>query len=299
MNKDSLYIIGNGFDIHHGINSRYSDFKNYLLGVDKSLHKLITEYIPTEENWSDLEQALADTDRDSITEYTLQFLKSYGADDWSDSYHHDYQYEIDKIIQGLSTNLKNRFAEWITQLYIPKHADVEGRIISIDKNAQFLSFNYTSTLSVIYGVPKDNILFIHGKAGSSNQEIVLGHAWSPNLSQKGVSLDEDIEDPRVVEGNEIINEFFKKTFKNAQGIIAQNLSFFTNLRRVSNIYILGHSLSSVDINYFEEIIKNIDIDKVQWKISFFGNDEFGRHKATIKKLGVDNSKVIFCELKDF
>ncbi len=299
MNKDSLYIIGNGFDIHHGINSRYSDFKNYLLGVDKSLHKLITEYIPTEENWSDLEQALADTDRDSITEYTLQFLKSYGADDWSDAYHHDYQYEIKMIIQGLSTNLKIRFTEWITQLYIPKHADVESRIISIDKNAQFLSFNYTSTLSAIYGVPIDNILFIHGKAGISNQEIVLGHAWNPNLSQKGVSLDQDNEDPRVVEGNEIINEFFKKTFKNAQGIIAQNLSFFTNLRRVSNIYILGHSLSSVDINYFEEIIKNIDIDKVQWKISFFGSDELGRHKATIKKLGIDNSKVIFCELKDF
>lgn len=299
MNKDSLYIIGNGFDIHHGINSRYSDFKSYLLGEDKPLHNLITEYIPTEENWSDLEQALADTDRDSITDYALQFLKSYGADDWSDAYHHDYQYEINKIIQGLSTNLKIRFTEWITQLYIPKHADVESRIISIDKNAKFLSFNYTSTLSVIYGVPKDNILFIHGKAGSSNQEIVLGHAWSPNLSQKGVSLDQDIEDVRVVEGNEIINEFFKKTFKNAQDIIVQNLSFFTSLHRISNIYILGHSLSSVDINYFEEIIKNIDIDKVQWKISFFGSNELARHKATIKKLGIDNSKVIFCELKDF
>ena len=25
-----LYIIGNGFDIHHKIDSRYSDFKNWL-----------------------------------------------------------------------------------------------------------------------------------------------------------------------------------------------------------------------------------------------------------------------------
>ena len=296
MNKDCLYIIGNGFDIHHGINSRYSDFKNYLLGADNPLHNLITEYIPTEENWSDLEQALADTDSESIIYYASQFLKSYGADDWSDSYHHDYQYEIDKITKGLSTNLKTRFAEWVTQHYIPKRSEVERQIIGIDKNAHFLSFNYTSTLSVIYGVQRDNILFIHGQAGSSNQNIVLGHAWRPNILPK--LLDPD-DDPRIYEGNEIINEFFKKTFKNTQSIIAQNQSFFASLHTVSSIYILGHSLSAVDINYFEEIIKNVDIDKVKWKISFFGTDELGKHKTTIKKLGIDNSKVIFCKLKDF
>ena len=296
MNKDSLYIIGNGFDIHHGINSRYSNFKNYLLGVDDSLHELITKYIPTEENWWDLEQALADTDSESIIYDASQYLKSYSADDWSDAYHHDYQYEIDEITKGLSVNLKTRFAEWVAQLYIPKRAEVEKQIIGIDKKAQFLSFNYTSTLSAIYGVQRDNILFIHGKAGSSSQNIVLGHAWKPDILPK--SLDPD-DDPRIYEGNEIINEFFKKTFKNAQSIIAQNKSFFASLRTVSSIYILGHSLSAVDINYFEEIIKNVDIDKVQWKISFFGSDELGRHKATIKKLGIDDSKVIFCELKDF
>jgi hypothetical protein len=99
MRKESLYIIGNGFDIHHGINSRYSDFKNYLFGVEHSLYDLITEYIPVRENWSDLEQALADTDSESIIDYALQFLESYDADDWSDAYHHDYQYEIDKIVE--------------------------------------------------------------------------------------------------------------------------------------------------------------------------------------------------------
>lgn len=296
MNKDSLYIIGNGFDIHHGINSRYSDFKNYLLGADNSVHNLITEYIPTEENWWNLEQALADTDSEGIIDYASHFFKSYSADDWSDAYHHDYQYEIEKITEGLSTNLKIRFAEWVTQLYIPKRAEVERQIIGIDKNSRFLSFNYTSTLSVIYGVQEDNILFIHGKAGSSRSNIVLGHAWKPNNLPKLLNTDDD---PRIYEGNQIINEFFKKTFKNTQSIVAQNQSFFASLRTVSSIYILGHSLSAVDINYFEEIIKNVDIDKVQWKISFFGSDELCRHKATVKGLGIDNSKVIFCELKDF
>jgi hypothetical protein len=28
--EETLYIIGNGFDLHHGIPSKYSDFKIYL-----------------------------------------------------------------------------------------------------------------------------------------------------------------------------------------------------------------------------------------------------------------------------
>ena len=69
MNKRSLYIIGNGFDIHHGIKSRYSDFRDYLRKIDNSLYDLITEYIPISDDWSDLEQSLADTDSEQIKDY--------------------------------------------------------------------------------------------------------------------------------------------------------------------------------------------------------------------------------------
>ena len=298
MNKEALYIIGNGFDIHHGIKSRYSDFGDYLRGVDNSLCSLITKYIPIGEDWSDLEQALADTDSEQIKDYALQFLEPYDADDWSDAYHHDYQYEIDQIIEGLSKNLKTRFTQWVAQLYIPKRTEVEKLIIGIDKNAKFLSFNYTSTLSMIYGVPKDNIFFIHGKAGDLNQEIVLGHAWKPSISPKDNFPDDDV-DPRVYEGNEIINSYFKSTFKDVESIIATNKQFFANIHTVTNIYVLGHSLSTVDLDYFREIIKNIDIDKVRWKISFYKNNELDRHRATINELGINDSNVAFCELKGF
>jgi hypothetical protein len=298
VNKESLYIIGNGFDIHHGIKSRYSDFKGYLLNTDNSLYNLITEYIPVSENWSDLEQALADTDSVSIIDYASQFLESYGADDWSDAYHHDYQYEIDKIVEGLSVNLKSKFAEWVAQIFIPKRTEVERQIIGIDKNAKFLSFNYTPTLPMLYGVPEDNILFIHGKAGNSSQQIVFGHAWKPSNLSKGNFPDPDV-DPRIFEGDEIINRYFKSTFKDVESIITANKSFFASLRTVTNIYVLGHSLSAVDLGYFKEIIKNIDTDKVQWKISFYRKDDLNRHKTTTNKLGITDSKVAFCDLKGF
>lgn len=30
MKQDTLYIIGNGFDIAHGLKTTYNDFKNWL-----------------------------------------------------------------------------------------------------------------------------------------------------------------------------------------------------------------------------------------------------------------------------
>lgn len=265
MSKESLYIIGNGFDIHHGIRSRYSNFKDYLSDSDRTLHDLVEEFIPVEENWSDLEQALADIDVDSVVDYASQFLVPYGAEDWSDSYHHDYSIEVEKIIEGLSKELKTRFIDWIVQLHIPSRAEVEAKILDLDKTSKYLTFNYTLTLSTIYEIPRDNVLFIHGEGKSPNQDIVLGHAWSPSdiPSLNDVPNPESL-DTRVMEGNEIINDYFGRAFKNTPSIIAANKSFFSSLSEITNIYVLGHSLSEVDIGYFKAIIQNIDADKVHW-----------------------------------
>lgn len=299
MNKKSLYIIGNGFDIFHGIHSRFSDFKKYLLNTDPSLHNLIEEFIPCDEDWNDFEQALAEIDVDNVIDEASQFLVSYGADDWSDSYHHDYQYEISNIIDALSEQLKTRFAEWIEQLYIPNKTEIRTPILGMDKTAKYLTFNYTSTLTTAYEVPRANILFIHGEVENQNQNIVLGHAWNPSdIPSLNDVPDPESLDTRVMEGNTIINEYFGRTFKNAPSIINENQSFFSSISEISNIYILGHSLSAVDICYFEAIAQNIDTDKVRWRISYYGDDELNKHQVTMNKLGIDRAKINFCELQE-
>ena len=35
----SLYILGNGFDIHHGINSKYSDYHEWLEKNDNGTYE--------------------------------------------------------------------------------------------------------------------------------------------------------------------------------------------------------------------------------------------------------------------
>jgi hypothetical protein len=300
VSKESLYIIGNGFDIYHGLRSRYSDFKNYLSGSDPTVHDLVDEFIPLNGNWSDLEQALADIDVDHVVDYASQFFVPYGAEDWSDHDHQAYQGEVDKIVTGLSEGLKTRFTDWIVRLDIPSGAEVGVKILDLDKAAKYLTFNYTSILSRIYEVPRANVLFIHGDAGSQNQDIVLGHAWNPTgiPSLNDVTEPESL-DPRVMEGNELINDYFGRTFKNTSSIIDANKSFFSSLSEISNIYILGHSLSDVDIAYFKAIIQNIDTDKVHWRISHNGDNELAKHRNTMNALGIDTSKLSFCTREIF
>ena len=88
-----LFIIGNGFDIHHGVRSRYTDFADWLANVDREVHATVEEYLPTsvdaegkvQNAWADLENNLEHFDIDQLLEHGSNFLPSYGADDWSDS----------------------------------------------------------------------------------------------------------------------------------------------------------------------------------------------------------------------
>lgn len=67
--KETLYVIGNGFDIHHGIESRYSDFQKYLYKTGQSyLAGQIETFYPKivdgskDFKWGDLEKALGAID---------------------------------------------------------------------------------------------------------------------------------------------------------------------------------------------------------------------------------------------
>lgn len=298
MDKKTLYIIGNGFDIYHGISSRYSDFKNYLYLTDRPLHDLIEEFIPADEYWSDLEAALADIDIDHVVENASQLLVSYGADDWSDSYHHAYQYETRRIIEGLSITLKSRFGKWIRQLEIPNLDDLPVPQLRLQSVAQYLTFNYTSTLTDLYQIPSSRILHIHGEA-KKEQELILGHAWNPiEIPLSNEVSDSESMDTRVMEGNEIINGYFGATFKDSKKIISENRMFFGWLTEVSKIVVLGHSLSQVDEIYFKEIAANIDINKVSWAVTYYGDDERERHQSTLRSIGIPEYVVSFCRMAE-
>lgn len=293
-----LYIIGNGFDRHHDIPSDYRDFGSYLAAVDRDTYREVEAYFNVDDEfWWQFEQQLASFDTDAVINYASQFLTSYGADNWSDSGHHDYQYELDRVVEAISKTLQERFAQWVRQLPIPSLSSCNIEPLPLDPNAFYLNFNYTQTLQWTYRIPDDQILHIHGRARDPADRLILGHGWKRTASDSlnhGVDMSD--ADVRVVEGNEIVDRYFSATFKPTAKIIAHNQTFFSNLKAIRQIYVMGHSLAEVDAPYFAEIIKNINPSLVRWMISYHHNPTHAR--AKFSEFGIDMSLASFATLDD-
>lgn len=291
MSNNRLYVIGNGFDLHHGIKSKYSDFKEYVELNDSDLFCSLEKYFP-DNLWSDFEQTLAYLDTDTMVDEATNYLESYGSENWSDAFHHDYQYELQKRIDTVTVSLKEHFVDWILQIEIPK-----SRILTIDCNATFLNFNYTRTLELVYQIDFDKILYIHNKAVNQKSNLILGHGREFNEKDSFSKHNDADMDVRVSEGNIILDEYFKETYKDTDSIIAEHKDFFTGLRNINEIYVLGHSLSEIDIKYFKTIKQFVDPDTI-WTVSYYNETKRKEHADTLKIIGIDDKKIRFVTLKD-
>lgn len=289
-----LFIIGNGFDIFHGIQSRYLDFEAYVKTSHPSLYDALLEYFLQDELWSDFEATLALIDTDKIVEDAAQYLDDYGADDWSDSGHHNYQYEMQRAIEVVTVELRNAFIEWILHLEIPSIG-----YLALPEDSHYLSFNYTETLQRCYNIAEDSILYIHNKAVDLDSEIVLGHSreLSAEESFSNYEGNDEMEsyDVRVMEGNVILEDYFKNTYKDTASIISENEDFFRSLSDIDVVVILGHSLSTVDLPYFERIVDFVS-PYCQWKVSYLGNRD--KPVEILKSIGVPEKNITAIKIEE-
>ncbi|RTE88967.1 bacteriophage abortive infection AbiH family protein [Bradyrhizobium sp. LVM 105] len=296
----TLYIIGNGFDLYHGIPSSYKAFGEYVRRSDAKTYEVVDKYFAMDAQfWAEFEDRLASFDSDSLIEDASNFLVGYGADDWSDAYHHDYQYEIQQAVEAISTTLRLRFAEWIRQLPVPFAFEFSGQRVPVDPSAIFLNFNYTPSLQRLYGVPDSNVLHIHGAAANPTETLVLGHGWQPDPNPDPYRFERDPEDAdmRVVEGQGIVDDYFRDTFKPTAKVIEKNAVFFAGLSDVDRIVVMGHSVSEVDHPYFEEVIARIDVNRVRWKVSYYGDLDGLRQRTG--SLGVPSHLIEYALLNEF
>jgi hypothetical protein len=265
-----LYIIGNGFDLHHGMATGYWHFGEYLKQSERELRGYLDEYLPVDDDdfWGQFEEQLASFDADTLIENSEQFIVPYSAEDWSDAYHHDYAYELERVVGGLSEGLLKAFTAWIRHIAVPLPGKLAAPKARIDLSARFITFNYTETLQRLYSVPEAQVWHIHG-AAAGDGGLVLGHGWRPKPAETySARLDPERDDTRVLEGAQIIDRYFKNTFKPTERIIAENASRFAAIADVDDIRVLGHSLSDVDLPYLRKIAASVGRG-AQWRISYY------------------------------
>lgn len=254
-----LYIIGNGFDLYHGLPTSYGHFRDFVKEYDNELAELVEKYYLHKKEgdfWSDFEVNLGGFDDDLLREYGLNYLEDYGCDNWRDAFHHDYQYELDRIIDRITQGIRKTFCNWLSQLSFD---ELDKKAIPIEKDAYYLTFNYTRTLEQIYDIPTKNILHIHGTyKDHDNEEIIYGHGGRPYI------IENSIDDPRIAEGEKIIKEYFEKTTKPVKQIIHRYRKFFYRMiEDVKNVTIVGHSMNEIDYPYFKRICNSIK-GRIDW-----------------------------------
>lgn len=266
MQNSVLYVIGNGFDLHHRVASDLNSFRQFVREKNCQVYDAAMKHIfaENEDLWTCFEEQLGSLDVEQILDEAYPFLQSYGADEWSESGHHDFKYEIDKVLEDLSNGLHSEFCQWIRSLRIPSREQACEQLLNICAESGFLSFNYTNTLERIYGVHQNKILHLHGRGELSANQIIIGHRGGKHSLNDDVDF--DAADPRFVEGNVSIDDYFRDTSKPVDQVIQRNSLFFNCLSEISDIVVLGHSFGPIDMPYFQEIARNTRPD-ANWSAS--------------------------------
>lgn len=203
--EESLLIIGNGFDLAHGMKSGFKDFRNRLITSYELDEKEIwnreffclpvfnTNYKDQEEydehafaflfvnlidnanhldiEWKDFEESLADINWKEILEENV-----YAAYDEEGDYNpweteNNYS-NIGNLLVDSSHILKHFFTAWVNRLEENLPTERLNKFRNIGKINYFLSFNYTSTLETLYEIK--NVTHIHGYIKKFEKPI-FGH----------------------------------------------------------------------------------------------------------------------------
>jgi hypothetical protein len=360
--KTHLYIIGNGFDRYHGAASRYLDFHNYLFArnpeivgafdlyfgprsIDRSFNfdlggfwcvqpksernKYHLPYPATtwakDHLWANFEYHLGDMNREKVFEDLDQYYpkKLRHAQKFT---FHSYVTPIQSLssrINECTFKMKYHFHRWINKLHYAK--GWKNRMLALENDAMYLTFNYTTFLEDEYTIPASQICYIHGNRHDPFGSLVLGHRaniaqdfekwkylrrnrrhYRPNLKdEKGRYYANDnmeylayfLSDEQkgnwhnvfrynaVLEAREILEKYYDANMKDTSRIIDQHRPFFQSLKDIKKITVLGHSLSAVDMPYFATIKEQIP-NYVDWDFSVYGQRDEQMVKQFCKQMNI-------------
>lgn len=330
--QETLYIIGNGFDLHHGVASKYSDFKSYLAKHDRDLLYALENLYDCDDMWEDFERNLLTISRETFIRYINPLLPTNEVDDDDFTYAELFfsQDQAGNLIDELTETLRKRFHQWIRTLNML--TGYKQKIIKVDNNALFLSFNYTDFIETAYSVPSNQICYLHGRKSDKTGSIVLGHGENPENSLENWLKENDKKhrfQPRLKNkrnkyynnsnptylayfledessGNwgsearyhainfavERIEDYYEQSFKNFYKVLQTHKTFILSLNKIKRIIVMGHSLSKVDMPYFEKILEVNDNPKnIKWEVSFHSDVNLDRINEFEKELNINSDQV--------
>lgn len=253
---NTLFLIGNGFDISQGLKTRYTDFyNNYFQSIKNEnlpcLKKMQEQIAADIETWADMELAFGKftSEIDSIEEFQdfheflCEHLQKYLTGELN-----KYEYSPEscsRIVKGLTefTNLLDRSEiNCLEQRY---NFSNDPRVVNI------MNFNYTNIIEKNLNSVKEQFLSMRG-SGIHFGRIEHVHETLGKTIILGVDNSEQISNNKFKD-NPIVNDYIIKTQCN-QGLKTDNTAQCESLIRYANIIILfGLSLGETDSHWWKKI----------------------------------------------
>lgn len=268
-----LYLIGNGFDIHHELKTTYKDYKNYLLQQeDSQIVRDFDKFLESKEideksieDWSQLEEYTKYIYKTDLGKILSDAIKNSEKDIESARYWDEIQF-FSKEYSKWITGIKSHVNEWIRNV---DYTNVSmNPKLPIDTTATYINFNYTETLELLYGVPDSNVFHIHGKVGSD--DLVFGNNCNPDDDIKSSLIPTDNRneesDWRENQAIDILNsslEGAKSYYKRSNEIMLKHQALFDSIEECQELIIMGVSFGSEDLCYIKKIAeKGFNIKKI-------------------------------------
>lgn len=281
---DNLIIIGNGFDLAHGLKTSYRNFFEYIieqiLNEPKEYFDLITV--------------------NKFTKSTKDFLKFYSKHKYSNKFFHlltkdfadknwcdiealyfekviflDKANSPFKDIHDLNkqfSRIKDLLEDYLLTLKFPNLShDYFERLFSYktDSNSLILNFNYTQTF-INYLHKANKILNIHGELGNQDNPIIFGYAAKEDQIQK-----------LRIKDNEYMRNI-KRTNYNFTGSYKFLLNFLKTAQHKIKVVIMGHSCGESDQLILSEIFNHPNVELIE--IIYHRKEGYFQQFVNIQKL---------------
>ena len=268
MEETQIIIVGNGFDVNHGIPSSYAHFKTWLSNNDKELFDFLERYIDVAGDWwNDFERSLSEFDIPKLIRET-PLEKSPRDSKLPPSFSHPASWRLDSVRDAISL----KFTEWVKTL---DGVEINNKI-DLPEACLYISFNYTDTLERVYGIEENKIVYIHGKA-SRGDKLIYGHGKSQ------FELEYDVMKKYNLHRSD---DFFTAgSFGDSESELTSRVSYwqkyiqlglYYNVLRpavsgASNVCVYGLSFSKVDFPYLQWIVeKNPNL---KWRVSWHSEND--------------------------
>lgn len=259
------FLVGNGFDLNLGLNTKYIDFYPYFIENSSDGNIIKGMLIEDDLKWSDLESKLGENTYQINENNVDKFLDDkYEMDNLLLDY---LEKEQRKFVIVNPSKLKKEMSRSLTQ-YTNGLTTVEKESIKKTLSAykhqeymyRFISFNYTNTLDSIVSLysSDEQVISYHPNNNGNRTKEILGevfhiHGTTNEYPIIAVNDETQIKNEDLRKNSRFTNVFIKPRINNLLGEKKiENAKSIINQSHI--ICIFGMSLGVTDLMWWEELV---------------------------------------------